>query len=833
VVTAVLAVPVASATSEEDHLVTPQEAASAVAEAVPEAVAPSVLQTSSTGASAEPTVERVGDEFVSRDTPVASTIPADPTAPIELETQSGTLALTAVGVDATATAGAVINGDAVVYANTDQAADTVVRPIATGVETFTGIRDDSAPEDYSWKVDLEGDQQLRETSAGVVEVVDPSPELDASDAGPRETEPADDASLAAAKASNDVPAQVELADPEATEQAAAATQKAGLAEQPLEGAPLREKLDDAEATPPATAAPIAEPAAAGEPATSDEGLQTIEEAAREEAVSALAEANVKAEDRTAEQREDAIDASTAQLSEPIVVAEISAPLAKDASGADVPLELSVDGSTVTMSVSHQDENFTYPIAADPYVQVTKTRVVKKCCVPIYRTEVYVASWSERIDFYQWWEWWKILQYPYRYWNIGGNWWQLNSPWGTTYYTHQPPGDWWVPAYVHIRTPHYATRTVLDRWSTYSETETYTDWEWRDAEMVFENSDGGTAQTAQKPFTKNEVGGCTTYKNPPQIDGTTAGYGDRARWEPNVKIKATFVGVKCINGTLGYQWIDMTSCLQVRRGADWDTMEGSCRGTGRVSAESRDVEPHIRMCAPGTNDYRVRVKAVSLVRAGYRETRRGRETAYSLPARDINCNEAGAYRYETNIPSKPGTLLGVNLKSHFIRPPITDALRRLGFKDRAGFEAHHIVPAADRTRRADRAQQIAYICNLNGNEWYNGVWLRGKDLRAGSAGYRALGDDGRRRALHSDMHRITHFTWLGRQMEPFVDGARCVNRTGLLARLVQVAAKLENVGAHPEVHGVTASVATGDVGAPDLTDEDTLAEGGESEHGELE
>jgi hypothetical protein len=83
----------------------------------------------------------------------------------------GTLSIKPVGVDTTATKGQVVAGDAVVYADTDKAADTVVRPTATGIETFTQLRGRSAPESYSWTVDLPGNQKLLRQPDGGINVV--------------------------------------------------------------------------------------------------------------------------------------------------------------------------------------------------------------------------------------------------------------------------------------------------------------------------------------------------------------------------------------------------------------------------------------------------------------------------------------------------------------------------------------------------------------------------------------------------------------------------------------------------------------------------------------
>jgi len=69
----------------------------------------------------------------------------------------------------------VVHGEAVAYANTATEADTIARPTAEGVETFTSLRSEEAPESFSWKLDLNGDEELRETSDGGVEIIDATP----------------------------------------------------------------------------------------------------------------------------------------------------------------------------------------------------------------------------------------------------------------------------------------------------------------------------------------------------------------------------------------------------------------------------------------------------------------------------------------------------------------------------------------------------------------------------------------------------------------------------------------------------------------------------------
>lgn len=64
-----------------------------------------------------------------------------------------------VGKEATTTTPVGKNG--VVSGNTTANGDTVVRPLYDGAMTFADIRDQTAPEQYSWEVKLEPDQELK------------------------------------------------------------------------------------------------------------------------------------------------------------------------------------------------------------------------------------------------------------------------------------------------------------------------------------------------------------------------------------------------------------------------------------------------------------------------------------------------------------------------------------------------------------------------------------------------------------------------------------------------------------------------------------------------
>ena len=64
----------------------------------------------------------------------------------------------------------LIEGNAVVSANTGSESDTAVRPLNEGGMIFTAIRDESAPENYSYRVELAEEQELKQIDEQHAEV---------------------------------------------------------------------------------------------------------------------------------------------------------------------------------------------------------------------------------------------------------------------------------------------------------------------------------------------------------------------------------------------------------------------------------------------------------------------------------------------------------------------------------------------------------------------------------------------------------------------------------------------------------------------------------------
>jgi hypothetical protein len=151
--------------------VTAREAATSLGQVVPEAVAPSEAETIA-GVRSDPTLRAGADQFTVAGTVGRAVIARDPSEGFSLATTVGRLEVVPRDVDFDASAPLLVaGGDAVISANTGEQSDTLVRPDSGGIETFTQIRGPEAPEEYSWTVELPGQEALRLTAAGGAEVI--------------------------------------------------------------------------------------------------------------------------------------------------------------------------------------------------------------------------------------------------------------------------------------------------------------------------------------------------------------------------------------------------------------------------------------------------------------------------------------------------------------------------------------------------------------------------------------------------------------------------------------------------------------------------------------
>lgn len=81
--------------------------------------------------------------------------------------------------------------------------------------------------------------------------------------------------------------------------------------------------------------------------------------------------------------------------------------------------------------------------------------------------------------------------------------------------------------------------------------------------------------------------------------------------------------------------------------------------------------------------------------------------------------------------------------------------------RAGWDAHHIIPAS--AGKANSAQISGFRCHVHPNSRLNGIWLRGPTLDASKPGYAALTDDGKKRVLHSRTSTTDYYQRINRLM----------------------------------------------------------------------
>ena len=232
-------------------------------------------------------------------------------------------------------------------------------------------------------------------------------------------------------------------------------------------------------------------------------------------------------------------------------------------------------------------------------------------------------------------------------------------------------------------------------------------------------------------------------------------------EANVNVY-TFGNFGCPVGDIRLQYIQVTACLQVKgNDGDWHRVGDKCAVDKQHAPQPPVYAIVNELCRPGTHDYRVKLHGKAALRAA-----RDVHVRHTLSEDDINCNEAGAWRVEaTENTSSPSATLGRALTDANDDPPA-----------RSGFAAHHIVPASYGSRAA-LAQRYAYDCGFNPNSERNGVWLRGRDLRAkGEAGathdepaYTRLSEDGKARAYHPTLHTKRQFDWVADQLADAIYG----------------------------------------------------------------
>jgi|GEM_PF-1598269 hypothetical protein len=143
-----------------------------------ESAAPAVLAPSPTtsidGVEVSPSLQSDGTQLDATGTLVDATIAKAPKDGFSVGAGGDGITIRPLGVDGTASEARIVNGDSAFYADTDPGADSVIRPTPDGIETFTQIRNASAPENYEWMLNLDSGEQFQLTPDGGANVVDAS-----------------------------------------------------------------------------------------------------------------------------------------------------------------------------------------------------------------------------------------------------------------------------------------------------------------------------------------------------------------------------------------------------------------------------------------------------------------------------------------------------------------------------------------------------------------------------------------------------------------------------------------------------------------------------------
>jgi len=100
-----------------------------------------------------------------------SMISTEPSAGFAFGTGWGYVSVLPLRTSPEADTAAIVNDAAAVFEGTAPGADTIIRPTALGVSTYTQIRSDMAPESYAWRLSLPGGQELKKVEDGSVAIV--------------------------------------------------------------------------------------------------------------------------------------------------------------------------------------------------------------------------------------------------------------------------------------------------------------------------------------------------------------------------------------------------------------------------------------------------------------------------------------------------------------------------------------------------------------------------------------------------------------------------------------------------------------------------------------
>ncbi len=309
----------ASSLSSQTSVVAGKEASAKEAMEIAEKTDPSVIASSASatleGQSIKPNAEDAGEGLAATSTLTSSWLSKETSGEFAVNTPIGEISLKPISTAANATiTPLIVNGASAVYANTQPATDTIVRPEPLGAITMLQMRSSGAPTSFSWQVGLGANQKLQVLPNGSVAVT----ESGAGSGLEGEAEETEE------KPSNEAPAETKGEEGYSAEAAAEALQEATPEESKLS------KLSNSQTS------------STGETKPKTGELQPQE---------------------TKVQYEAAVNASSYAEShtENTALMVLPAPTVVDAEGHTVSAALSVEGNTIKLSVTPGSAK--YPITA--------------------------------------------------------------------------------------------------------------------------------------------------------------------------------------------------------------------------------------------------------------------------------------------------------------------------------------------------------------------------------------------------------------------------------------------------------------------------------------
>jgi hypothetical protein len=309
----------ASSLSPQTSVVAGKEASAKEAMELAEKTDPSVIAAPSSatleGQTIKPNAEDAGEGLEATGTMASSWLSKETSGEFAVNTPIGEISLKPLSTAANATTTPmIVNGATAVYAGTQTATDTIVRPEPLGATTMLQMRSSAAPTSFSWQVGLGANQKLQVLANGSVAVT----ESGAGSGVEGEVEETEE------KPSNETAAETKGEEGYSAEAAAEALQKA---------TPEESKLSKL---------PNSSTASTGETKPKSGELQPQETKAQyEAAVAATSYAESHTEDTT--------------------LMTLPAPTVVDAEDHTVPATLSAEGNTIKLSITPGSAK--YPITA--------------------------------------------------------------------------------------------------------------------------------------------------------------------------------------------------------------------------------------------------------------------------------------------------------------------------------------------------------------------------------------------------------------------------------------------------------------------------------------